>query len=325
MAKQFNEKQKLLFILKILTEETDADHRLSTTELIGKLKQYDINAERKSIYRDLDTLADFGYEIDRDHTGCCLYNRDFELPELKLLVDAVQASKFITEKKSNDIISKLVSMASRHDREKLKRGVFVAERVKSSEKTALYVIDGLHTAINSNKMVSFKYLEWTPDKKKRPRHGGKVYTLSPWGLIWDDENYYLLAYDDDFGSIKHYRVDKITDVTVLDESRQGYDQYSRLDLGKYSKRVFGMFNGDDDIVTLEFPEHLCGVIFDRFGTDMTVFSNKNGTYSVSIPVKVSDNFLSWIIQFGGEIKITAPDAVSQRMKNLLLKTLENIK
>ncbi len=317
MAKQFDEKLKILYILKILTEETDADHKLTTAQLIEKLEALGISAERKSVYRDLDTLAAFGYNIARDHSGCCLYSRTFELAELKLLVDAVQASKFITGKKSSDIIKKLSAMASRHDAAKLNRGVFVSERLKSSESSVIYTIDGLHTAINSNRMVSFQYLEWTPDKKKRPRHDGKVYRVSPWGLLWDDENYYLLAYDSDFGDIKHYRVDKISKLRELDEPRQGYEHYSRMDLGVYSKKVFGMFNGEDDTVVLEFPAELCGVIFDRFGTDLTVFNLKNGCYSVAIQVKVSDNFLSWIIQFGGKVKITSPARVKDRMLSLI--------
>lgn len=322
MAKQFDEKLKILYILKILTEETDADHRLSTAEIIEKLAGYGIAAERKSIYRDLDTLSDFGYDISRGHAGCCLYSRTFELPELKLLVDAVQASKFITEKKSRDIIKKLGAMASRHESAELNRGVYVSERLKSSEAAVIYTIDGLHSAINANHMVSFKYLEWTPDKKKRPRHNGKVYTLSPWGLIWDDENYYLLAYDAQFGGIKHFRVDKISKLCELDEPRQGQKQYSRLDLGMYSKKVFGMFNGEEDTVTIEFPAELCGVIFDRFGTGMTVFDHNNGRYSVAISVKVSDNFLSWIVQFGGKIRIVSPQSVIDRMNTLLESVME---
>lgn len=317
MAKQFDEKLKILYILKILTEETDADHKLTTTELIDKLSGYGITAERKSIYRDLDTLAAFGYNIFRDHGGCCLYSRTFELAELKLLVDAVQASKFITQKKSSDIIKKLSAMASRHDASELRRGVYVSERLKSSENSVIYTIDGLHSAINSNHMVTFKYLEWTPDKKKRPRHGGKIYSVSPWGLLWDDENYYLLAFDSDFGGIKHYRVDKISALRETDDPRQGYENYSRLDPGAYSKKVFGMFNGEDDTVVVEFPESLCGVIFDRFGTDMTVFPVKPGVYSTALQVKVSDNFLAWIIQFGGKIKITSPARVRDRMIALI--------
>lgn len=324
MAKQFDEKLKILYILKILSEETDADHRLTTSEIIEKLSQVGISSERKSIYRDLDTLADFGYEISRDHTGACLYKRTFELAELKLLVDAVQASKFITEKKSRDIIKKLNTMASCHDAAELSRGVYVSDRLKSREAAVLYTIDGLHSAINANHKVSFKYLEWTPDKKKRPRHDGKIYTLSPWGLLWNDENYYLLAYDESFGGIKHYRVDKISKLTELEELRQGYEQYSRLNLGIYSKKVFGMFGGEDDTVVLEFPGELCGVIFDRFGTDMTVFDNKNGTYSVAISVKVSDNFLAWIMQFGGKIKITSPERVIDRMKLLIDRVKESM-
>lgn len=321
MAKMFDEKLKLLYILKFLAEDTDACHRLRTSEIIEKLAEQGISAERKSVYRDLDTLAQFGFKIDRGHDGCCLYARTFEPAELKLLVDAVQASKFITSRKSREIIKKLSTLASRYDGALLNRGVFVSERLKSSESAVLYTIDRLHSAINANHMVSFHYMEWTPDKKKRPRHGGRAYTLSPWGLMWNDENYYLLAYDGDFGGIKHFRVDKIADLCELTEARQGYECYSKLDLGIYSKKVFGMFGGEDDTVVLEFPANLCGVIFDRFGTDMNVFSTRDGNYSVAIQVKVSDNFLSWIVQFGGKIKITSP----ARVKDRLISLIESVK
>ena len=317
MSKQFDEKLKILYILKILTEQTDADHRLSTSQLIDKLSEFGISAERKSIYRDLDTLADFGYDIERGHNGCCLAGREFELPELKLLVDAVQASKFISQKKSRDIIKKLGTVVSRYDAAKLNRGVYVSERVKAGAPAVLYTIDGLHEAINTGKCVNFKYLEWTPDKKKRPRRHGMLYHVSPWGLLWNDENYYLIAYDSVLDIIKHFRVDKIAELQVTEEKRQGQAKFKNFDMGIYSKKVFGMFGGDDDTVTLEFTEEMCGVIFDRFGTDMTVFNLKNGNYCVSVPVKVSNNLLSWVIGFGGKIKITAPDHVIEKMNILL--------
>lgn len=317
MAKRADEKLKILYLLKILSEETDLDHRLTTEQLIKKLADYGISAERKSIYRDLDCLTDFNYDIERGPKGACLASRDFELPELKLLVDAVQASKFISAKKSSELIKKISSLLSRFEASELNRGVFVSERVKSEDKGLLYTVDGLHKAMNSNRIVTFKYWEWTPDKKKKEKHGGKVYRLSPWGLIWDDEYYYLIAYDSEFGGIKHFRVDKIKDLKETEDLRQGYEIYSKLDLGAYSKKVFGMFNGRDDTVVLEVADSLAGVIFDRFGTELTVFSAREGFFSVAVQVKISRAFLSWVVQFGNGMKIISPAYVVDEMKAML--------
>lgn len=322
MARVFDEKLKILYILKILWEETDAMHYLTTTEIIEKLAEYGISAERKSVYRDLTTLCDFGLEIDRGHNGCCLYSRTFEPAELKLLVDAVQASRFISGRKSNDIIKKLSTLPSRYDAALLNRGVYVNGRPKTGEAAVIYTIDGLHAAINANHKVTFRYMEWTPDKKKKARHNGKLYCLSPWGLLWEDENYYLLAYDADFGGIKHFRVDKIADLRETTEPRQGFECFSKLNVAAYSEKTFGMFGGEDETVILEFPRELCGVIFDRFGTEITVFNSSDGLFSVAIPVKVSDAFLSWVVQFGGRIKITSPEYVCNRLVSLINKVLE---
>lgn len=321
MARQFEEKLKMLYILKILADETYSDRRITTAELLKQLEGYGIKAERKSVYRDIDTLTEFGFDISKTRSGTCLYSRTFELAELKMLTDAIQASKFISERKSRDLIKKLEKLVSRPEAAELNRGVLVSERLKSDDASVIYTVDGLYSAMNQNRMISFHYMEWTPEKKKRPRHGGALYVLSPWRLLWDNENYYLLAYDSEFGGIKHFRVDKIADLTVLPDKRQGYEQYSRLDPGLYSKKVFGMFGGEDETVILEFPADMCGIIFDRFGTESTVFTQKDGTCSTAVHVQISDNFFGWIAGFGGKIRITSPARVRKRFISLLENNL----
>ena len=194
MAKSSNQKLKLLYLLQILQERTDDEHGLSMQEIIAALGKYDIEAERKSIYSDLELLEQFGVDIEKRKSSTTTYHvvsRDFELPELKLLVDAVQASKFISPNKSNEIIKKLEKMTSRYEAAQLQRQVYVANRIKNMNSSILYVVDDIHRAIINNKKISFQYFEWNMNREKQLKRDGKVYLASPWGLTWDDENYYL--------------------------------------------------------------------------------------------------------------------------------------
>ena len=228
MAKSVNQKMKLLYILKILTEKTDESHCLPAQEIIALLASYGITAERKSIYDDIECLNHFGYDIvnvkSRKGGGYYLASREFELPELKLLVDAVQASRFITQKKSRELISKIEKLAGPYEGKQLQRQVFVAGRVKTENESIYYNVDRIHKAIQDNAPVMFLYLAWNVKKELVPRHEGKKYRISPWALTWQDENYYLIAYDDEVGRIKHFRVDKMSNITQLsNEIRKGVE------------------------------------------------------------------------------------------------------
>ena len=311
------EKLKLLHILKMLTEETDETHRLSVAEMIDRLRDIGIASERKSVYRDLDTLEDFGYDILRDRTGVCLASRTFECAELRLLVDAVQASRFITEKKSGELIGKLSSLTGRHEAMSLRRNIYTTDRIKAGNEAIYYTVDTIHSAVANNRMISFKYFDWTPEKKQELRHGGADYRVSPWGLLWDDEKYYLIAYDGAADTIKHFRTDKMLGVTELDKPREGSERFARIDMGAYSKKVFGMYGGEECNVTLRCQNSLAGVIFDRFGTDVKVYPGDDGTFTASVRVQISNNFFSWVMQFGNRMKITAPHDIYEKMARLI--------
>ena len=244
MAQSDNQRLKLLYLVKILAEQTDEEHGLSLKQIATALNSYDITADRKTLYTDLDYLRQFGFEIVSDQQGrdllYHLVNRKFQLPELKLLVDSVQSAKFLTIRKSNELIKKIVSLGSEHDKDQLQRQVWISGRVKSINERVYYSVDKLHEAINKGKQVRFHYYQWTINKEMKLRKNGEWYTVSPWGLMWDDENYYLVAYDAKDQIIKHYRVDKMLNISITEDDRIGEKQYQDFNLPKYTKTLFGI-------------------------------------------------------------------------------------
>lgn len=322
MAKSEGQKLKLLYILKFLEEHTDESHPMTTAELISRLGAEGITCERKTIYADIAALIDFGYDIiqlsNRRGGGYYLASRDFELAELKLLVDAVQSSRFITTKKSRELIKKLEQIAGRHDAGKLQRQVYVAGRVKTENESIYYNIDNLHRAIQENKQIEFTYLEWNLQKKLVPR--GEKRKVSPWALIWRDENYYLVAYEPENCILKHYRVDKVGSVEVLDEKREGLEQFEKLDIAAYSNKTFGMYSGEEETVTMQFPNRLVGVVLDRFGKEADLRPMQDGTFRIRAKVSVSGQFFGWLAGIGAEARIVAPEQTVDRYR----EWLENI-
>ncbi|MDE5909462.1 MAG: WYL domain-containing protein [Lachnospiraceae bacterium] len=326
MPKSANQKMKLLYILKILTEKTDEEHCLSAQDLILLLVEYGITAERKSIYDDIECLNCFGYDIvnvkARKGGGYYLASREFELPELKLLVDAVQASRFITQKKSRELISKIEKLAGPFEGKQLQRQVFVAGRVKTENESIYYNVDRIHKAIQDNAPVTFLYLAWNIKKELIPRHEGKKYRISPWALTWQDENYYLIAYDDEEERIKHFRVDKMSHITQLSkESRKGVEAFKEFDIAQYTNRTFGMFGGESETVTLQLPENMIGIIFDRFGKEIDIRNLADGNVCVRIKAAVSGQFYGWLTGLGKEVLILGPEHVRNGyidfMKNIM--------
>lgn len=328
MPKSSGQKLKLLYIAKILEENTDESHVMSTAELIGHLEAYGIHSERKSIYDDIEKLCDFGYDIiqvqSRLGGGYYMASREFELPELKLLVDAVQASRFITTRKSRELISKLELKAGKHDAGKLQRQVYVAGRIKTENESIYYNIDNIHRAIQENKQISFSYLDWNLKKELVPREEG-LRKVSPWVLIWREENYYLAAYDSKDGIIKHYRVDKMGQVTVTAEARESVKQFEQSDVASYANRTFGMFGGEEEIVSLIFPNRFIGVVLDRFGKDADIRPLEDGSFRIRTKVIVSGQFFGWLAGIGKEAKIAAPEPVKESYRQWLMDIVENQK
>ena len=326
MPRSANQKMKLLFLVKILEEESDEQHPLTVPQLIAALERKGISSERKSIYSDIETLSLFGYDIVQLRGragGYYLGERPFQLAELKLLVDAAQSAKFITEKKSGELIHKISALASRHEAQQLHRQVHVRGRVKTMNEGIYYTVDILQTAITQNKKITCRYYEWAIDATharlfaRRWRHGGAPYHISPWAMVWDDENYYLLAYDSDAGIIKHYRVDKMADVTIQDGSRDGQDIFSALDIAAYTRRTFGMFGGEECAVTLRFANRLIGVVADRFGKDIIIGRADEQHFTITVQAVPSPQFTAWLLGFGNEVEVLSPSHVIEQLKSTL--------
>ena len=312
MPKAANQKLKLLYIIDYLKKNTDENHIVTTAQIIENLAENDIKADRKTIYSDIEAISSFGIDVIRTpgpKGGYFLGERDFELAEVKLLVDLVQSSKFITSKKSGDLIKKLQKLVSKYDATKLWRQVVVAERNKAANESIYYSVDYIYEAISKNVMITFNYFEWGIDKKPKLRKEGKQYKASPWLLNWDDENYYLVAYDDEAGIMKHYRVDKMLNIRLTDKPRLGRAAYEKIDIAAYSKKTFGMFSGTERTVSMVCDKSLTGVIIDRFGLDVAIREFDDGHILARADVEVSPQFFGWLSGLSGKARIYSPEDV----------------
>lgn len=320
MARQSDQKQKLLYVRDILLE-TDAEQPVTVEELRIALKRQGIEAERKSIYNDIETLTEHGIDIIRERRGKQTYYyvgaRLFELAELKTLVDSVQAAKFLSTKKSMQLIKKLASLSSRHERTLLNRQVYVQNRIKSSNEGIFYNVDAIHTAIGRDRTISFRYWRYEMGAKRTYRRNGERYRVSPYALVWDDENYYMIAYDADAALLKHYRVDKMENITVEETERSGKDVFAAVDMSLYTRRNFSMFTGEEAEVTLRVRSDFVGVLLDRFGTGIPMEKQSDEYLLARVRVAVSPQFYGWICSLNGGISILSPDFVRDGLNELL--------
>lgn len=317
MPKTDRQKLKLLYLRDFLLRYSDENHPVTMKQILEYLSENDIPAERKSIYSDMEALRSYGMDIVKTSDRYFVGNRDFELPELKLLVDSVQSSKFITYKKTGTLIGKIEKMASVHEAQLLNRQVFVTNRIKSMNESIYYNVDEIHNGIAHNEKIRFHYFEWNAAKQKVLRHNGAWYEVSPYALTWDDENYYMVACDGNV--IKHYRVDKMADIDATGEAREGQELFSSLDMAVYARKTFGMFSGADENVTLRASNRLAGAILDRFGRDASLVPDGDEHFTVRVDVLVSPQFFSWVNAFGGEVMITAPASVVEQNRKLIEK------
>ena len=327
MARKENQKLKLLYLIRILVSKTDDTHTITMPEIIDELEKCDVEAERKSIYSDISYLREFGYDIIGEKNGkgfeYSIGKRKFELAELKLLVDAVQSAKFITERKSNELIRKIETLCSEYEAKQLQRQVYVQGRIKTMNESIFYNVDRIHEAIAGNHKITFQYWNWNVDKKMELRRDGAKYKVSPWGLSWDDENYYLVAYDDTDKKIKHYRVDKMLHIDTVDEKREGKADFRNPDMADYARKTFGMFGGEERTVTIECENRFAGVMIDRFGKNVTLIKRDTEHFAVITKVAVSPQFIGWIIGLGDGVKVTDPEDVKSTIKEMLQKGLSN--
>ena len=321
MARSAYQKLKPLYIMNYLLQNTDEDHPVTVNQIISYLEAQGISAERKSIYSDIEALQYFGLDIVQAGSGrsCGYYvaHRNFELPELKLLVDSVQSSKFITHRKTATLIRKIERLASVHEAQLLNRQVFVKNRIKTMNESIYYNVDEIHSGISKNKKIRFLYFEYNVQKERQYRRNGEYYVVSPFALTWDDENYYMVAYDSDAAMIKHYRVDKMEKISILEEDRDGLEAYQALDMAVYARKTFGMFTGQEEQVVLRFENHLVGAVLDRLGRDAFIVPDGPDHFTVRADVIVSPQFFAWVFGFGDSARIMGPETVVDKMREQL--------
>lgn len=313
-------KAKLLYLMKILLEQSDEFHPLSTKSIIDALSTYDISLERKTLYKDLELLREFGLDIEMvrgKSFGYYIASREFELPELKLLVDAVQSSRFITAKKSNELIKKLSSLSNNHQARQLKRQIYEAERPKAINEEVYYNVDAIHTAINDGYKICFKYFDYSLDKQRIYRKQGEVYSYTPLALCWDDDKYYLICFNTKYQDFIHFRVDRMSNVWVSEEVVEDIDR-ERFNVYDHINQTFGMFGGPKVRAQLRFDNELINAVLDRFGGDIGIYP-LDGQFEITADVIDSPTFLGWMVQFADKAEIVAPESLRAAMKDLVIK------
>lgn len=324
MARSFQQKMKILYLMRVFYERTDEQHPMTVKALIEYLGEFGISVERKTIYDDIENLRVFGMDIVNRRekpSGFYLASRDFELAEVKLLVDAVQSSKFITSRKSKQLIKKLESLVSIYDARKVQRQLCVENHVKTMNESIYYNVDKIHEALSENYQISFQYYEWTVMKEMRLRRNGEKYRVSPWGMVWKDENYYLVGLDEKSGIVKHYRVDKMLKLNIEKEQRNGGEMFRDFDAVQFASRNFGMFGGREETLRVEFENRFVGVVIDHFGTDVMILRKDEGHFITHVRVNVSGQFFGWLAGLGTGAEILSPVSVRNEYRNFLLNAL----
>jgi predicted DNA-binding transcriptional regulator YafY len=318
MAGNAQQKLKLLYLLQILTNETDEEHPMKTEDVLRRLSDMGISAERKSIYRDINCLIEAGFDVAKSpHGGYFLGVRDFELSEVKLLIDAVQASRFITYKKSCELIGKLKGLVSPFQAESIDRQLHMLGVQKTTNERIYYNIDAVYTAIAKDKQITFRYIDYVLGGEKHYRSGGDIYSVSPYALIWDDEHYYLAAYYEKRGKTVNFRVDKIDSVEVTELPRLMRNEYKHFDPVEHAKIQFSMFGGEEQWVTVSIEDSLIGVFVDRFGSDMSLSADGEERSIVRFKAAISPTFMSWLFQFGARVTVLLPEKLRGDMVKML--------
>ncbi len=327
MGKISENKLKMLYILQALKERSDEDHRLGAPELSAEIEAHGLTVDRKTIYDDIETLREAGIDIEYSKekpAGYYLAERNFDLAELKLLVDVVQSAKLITDKKTKQLIDKLSAQASEPQSKQLKNKAYVFNRAKTPNEDIFYNVDRVHSAMSQDRRISFKYYRWNTDKKLEARNGGRKVAVSPWAMTWDDENYYMIAFDEAESCIKFYRVDKMKYIDILDEPRQGQDEWVKFDAPNFATRTFNMWGEDPCKVELECENSLIGPILDRFGTDVIIVPEGSDKFRVTVEICVSRHFFGWLVSLGEGIRIRGPQNVVDAYRAHLERMLANI-
>ncbi len=328
MPRNENQKLKLIKIARFLEEKTDETHSVSTADIINMLSENGITAERKSIYSDIEALQSLGMDINITrgrNGGFNLLSREFQLTELKLLVDAIQSSRFITQKKSFELIKKIGNLVSEYERKELEREVYIVNRIKNENESIYYNTDNIYSAIRDDRQISFLYYNYGTDKKKIYHNAGNPIRVSPFALQYDNEKYYLIAYESKTALIKHYRVDKMDKVEIINESRDGKGYFRKFDVAEYSNATLMMFSGKIEPVTIKCPDKFAGAVIDKFGKKVKFIPTEDGEYTVTVDAALTPTLYSWVFTFGGEMTITAPEKAVNQYKEQLEQAISRLK
>ncbi len=312
MPKSSNQKLRILYLMDFFRRETDENHPVSVGQITDYIGSLGIKSERKTIYDDIEMLKMYGEDIVLTRGkggGYFCASHKFDLSEIKLLVDSVQSSKFIPEKKSIKLISKLEELTNIYEAGQLQRQVYVTNRVKSMRESVFNNVDYISAAINEDKAITFKYYTYDLKKTAVYKHDGKNYEISPFALIWDDENYYMLGYDSEAGAMKHFRVDKMDKISITENFREGKKEFSKVDMSQYNIKIFGMFSGREETVKIRFKNNLIGVVIDRFGKNIAVVPDGEDHFTISVKAQISPQFYAWLFGFANECEILSPECV----------------
>lgn len=320
-------KPRILYLLRILEQYTDEEHPLTTKQLIDKLQdEYGISAHRTTITKDIVALQEYGVDIVTVHSTQCKYfigSRKFELPELKLLIDAVESSRFITAKKSESLIRKIHTLTSQGQVSKLRRNNYVVDRIKPDNEQIYYIVDTINDAINEGKQISFQYYDYSGLKKKVLKNKGEIYKLSPYKLIWSGDYYYVIGYSEKKGKVINFRVDRIAVApTILSENAIPVPK--DFDLENFTKEVFFMFSGDEVEVDLQCDNSLMKTMIDRFGENVKTLAYDMTSFRLITEVSVSPTFFGWVFGFDGKVKILGPKNVKEQYYKMISEAMNSL-
>lgn len=317
-------KARLMVLEKMFYEYTDEEHTWTNTEILDYLKKNDVPANEKTLRGDIALLKKLGVDIVTIVSRPNRYyqrSREFTLPELKLLIDAVSSSRFITKKKSHDLGFKLAELASEHQRPELRRNVYATNRVKNSNEAIYAMVDTINDAINSKKKIRFQYTEFDADLKPVLRNDGELYELSPYALFWNEDYYYVVGWSDKHENVSTFRVDRLVKPEMTDEKARR--KPGDFDLDDYSRRIFEMYDGEPTMVTLECRNDLAKYIVDRFGTKLETEPVSDDRFRIEVEVSLSPTFYGWVFQFGGGIRIVSPEKAVKEITEMAGKLLNS--
>ena len=329
MAARRGQKIKLLYIIKILTEYTDEQHPLSAGEICEKLAMYDITAERKAIYDDIECLISFGYDIIQTRmpkNGYFLGSREFELPEIYLLGDAVRTARFISEKKTRELTAKLEGLLSRYQSDRRIKGIYIDGSSKTRNEEIFYNIDTINTAIKKHQKITLKY------GKRILKNGREIVTeykerkVSPYAMTWQDDHYYLIGNYDKYDNLMHLRIDRMRAVNILDEPSRHFSEVSEysdtFDVVDYTQKLFGMFGGETNEIKLRCKTQMLEQAADRFGENIFITNVTENSFDFTVKAAISDGLVTWIMNYGDMIEVIKPFELRQKVADRATKIVQ---